>query len=159
MAFKVSNLEPLIGFLRVQIGDLTSTPTYTDETLHNILRYAVMALQPRWSDKYVVDVDGVVYRGPVVFQFSSPPVIQTKDYRPIVLMASILIKTGNKNVNSGTTASWKDDEVSYSNIEAAKQRDSTLNDDIKELENLLPSKKLARPLYGRLYGWTADWDK
>jgi len=159
MAFKTSNLEELISPLRFQIGDTDATPTYSDETLHNILRNAVSALMRRWSDRYFVDVEGVVHRNTnETFEWSSPPVIQYKDIRAIVLQASIVIKSGKKFSESGNVANWRDEEISYSNIEGARQRSSTLNDDIAELENLLPSKKLARPLYGRQYGWNKDYE-
>lgn len=158
MAFKASNLEELILILRFQIGDTDATPTYSDETLHIILRNAVSALMRRWSDRYFVDVEGVIHRNTSeTFEWSSPPVIQHKDRRAIVLQASIVIKGGKKFSESGNVASWKDEEISYSNIEGAKQRSSTLTDDIAELESLLPSKRLARPRYGRQYGWARDW--
>lgn len=159
MAYKTSNLEELIAPLRIQLGDLTATPTYSDETLHLVLRNAVEALMWRWYDKYYLTTEGVVARNPnITWEWSSPPVIQHKDRRPIVLQASIMIKTGAKFSESGNVASWRDDEISYSNIEAARQRSSTLDDDIKELEGLLPAKRLARPQSGRLGGWQKDWE-
>lgn len=159
MGFKTSNLEELIFPLRIQIGDTSAIPTYDDEFLHGVLRVAVAALMRRWDDRYYVDNDGVVHRDTnTTFDWSSPPVIQHKDRRPIVLQASIMMKSGTKFSTSGDVASWRDEEISYSNIESARQRSSTLQDDINELENLLPGKKLARPLYGRLYGETKDWE-
>ncbi len=154
-----SNLEELIVPLRIQLGDITTPPTYTDDLLHVILREAVEALMYRWHDRYYVTVEGVVTRSTLVaFDFSSPPVIQGKDKRPIVLQASVMIKTGAKFTNSGSAVNWRDEEISYSNIESAKQRSSTLNDDIKELESLLPAKRLARPQSGRMPGWNRDWE-
>jgi hypothetical protein len=159
MTFKTSNLEELILPLRIQIGDNIAVPVLSDETLHAILRMAVADLMRRWSDKYYLDNDGVVHRNPnITFDWSSPPVVQHKDRRPIVLQASIAIKSGAKFANSGNAVSWRDEEISYSSIEAARQRSSTLADDIAELENLLPGKKLAQPLYGRLYGHAKDWE-
>lgn len=159
MVFKRSNLEELILPLRVQIGDTDLTPTYSDEHLHMVLREAVASLMYRWSDKYYVDNEGVVNRNPdMTFDWSSPPVVQHKDRRAIVLQSSIMIKSGKKFSESGDAVSWRDEEISYSSIEAARQRSSTLDDDITELENLLPGKKLARPLYGRLYGHIKDWE-
>lgn len=160
MVFKTSNLEELILPLRVQIGDTDPVPTYSDEFLHIVLRESVAALMRRWHDQYYVDNNGIVLRNPEAgtFAFSSPPVIQHKDRRPIVLQASIMIKSGVKFSESGNVASWRDEEISYSNIEAAKQRSSTLDDDVRELEVLLPGKKLARLLYGRLHGWNKEWE-
>ena len=162
MAFKTSNLEELILPLRVQIGDLDAIPTYDDERLHGILRVAVSALMRRWNDRYYVDNDGVVNRNPnITFEWSSPPVIQHKDRRAIVLQSSIMIKGGVKFSNSGDTVSWRDEEISFSNLESARQKDSSLADDITELDALLPKQKLAQPLYGKLYGWnveTREWE-
>lgn len=159
MTFKTSNLEELILPLRIQIGDNVAVPTYSDETLHAILRSAVADLMMRWEDKYYLDNDGVVHRNPgLTFDWSSPPVIQHKDRRPIILQASISIKSGVKFSESGDVVSWRDEEISYSNLESARQRSSTLEDDITELERLLPGKKLARPIYGRVYGWNKDWE-
>jgi len=157
MAFKTSNLEELIIPLRVQIGDNDPTPTFSDEYLHMVLREAVAALMRRWDDMYYVDNEGVVHRNPnVTFDWSSPPVIQHRDRRPIVLQASVMIKSGKKFSESGDVASWRDEEIAYSNIESARQRSSTLEDDVRELDMLLPGKKLARPKYGRLYGWDTN---
>lgn len=158
MSFKTSNLEELIGALRVQIGDIDPSPAYSDEYLHRILGYAVNALMNRWSKKYYLDNDGVVHRNlSNIFDFSSPPVIQRQDERAIVLQSSIMIKSGTKFSDSGDAVSWRDDEIRFSNIEAARQKSSALADDIAELNAMLPTNKLARPVYGRSYGWTKDW--
>ena len=154
---KVSNLEYLVDFLRVHIGDTGGSPTYSDETLHNTLRYAVMSLAARWHSKYYLTSDGVVIRNPTeIFDFSSPPVIQVPDTRPIILMASIIIKGGNKNSQAGNTISFRDDEISYSNLEASRQTSSSLQDDINELNNLF-GKKLARAFYDSLVGWPQQY--
>ncbi len=158
MTFKASNLEELILPLRIQIGDTSATPTYSDETLHLTLKSSVSALMRRWNDKYYIDSDGVAHRNPYeTFAFSSPPVIQYRDHRPIILQASIMIKGGMKYSESGNAVNWKDEEISYSNVEAARQRSSTLQDDVTELNALLPVK-LAGVSYGRLYGWKHEWE-
>ena len=159
MTYKASNLEDLIFPLRMQIGDTEKPYSLSDSYLHGVLLEGIYALMSRWNDKYYATNDGVVLRNPNTdFEWSSPPEIQQKDRRPIVLQASILIKSGVKFSESGSVASWKDEEISYSNIESAKQRSSTLEDDMKELEAILPSKKLARPKYGRLFGWKENYD-
>jgi len=161
MAFKASNLEELITPLRIQIGDTTSDPTYSDEVLHEVLRQSVAALMTRWNDRYYVDNEGIVNRSPAeTFTWSSPPVIQHKDRRAVVLQASIMIKSGKSFVNSGNVQSWRDEEITYSNTEGARQLESTLLRDISELDTLLPpaSKRLARPLMDRLFGEVHDWD-
>jgi len=160
MTFKTSNLEELILPLRVQIGDLGGEPTYSDETLHEILKVAVNGLMRRWNSRYYIDNNGIVQRNTTVtFEFSSPPIIQRADHRAIVLMASIMIKGGTKFTESGQTLSWRDDEVAYSNIEGARQRSTSLEDDITELNSILPLplKKLAKALYGDLPGWKPEY--
>ena len=162
MAFKVSNLEELILPLRIQIGDIGGTPTYSDETLHEILRVAVNGLMRRWNSRYYVDNDGIVQRSTATtFEFSSPPVIQRGDHRAIVLMAAIMIKGGKKFSTSGQAASWRDDEVSYSNIEGSRQLSTSLEADITELNSILPLplKRLAKALYGSLPGWTQEFNQ
>ena len=161
MAYVTSNLEELITPFRIQIGDTTSDPTYSDEVLHEVLRQAISALMTRWNDRYFVDNEGVVNRNTTeLFSWSSPPVIQHRDRRAIVLMASIMIKSGKKFSESGNAHSWRDEEISYSNIESARQLNSTLAEDKAELDSIVPpaSKKLARPLMDRLYGELPDWE-
>ena len=157
--YKISNLEELITPLRIQIGDLTSDPTYSDETLHEILRQSVAALMTRWNDRYYVTNEGVIERNTnEAFDWSSPPVIQHKDRRAIVLMASIMIKSGKKFAESGNIQNWRDEEISYSNVESARQLSSTAQEDRTELEAILPAgKRLARPLMDRLYGEPRPW--
>lgn len=151
-----SNLEELITPLRIQIGDtVKASEVYEDDILHEILRHAVNALMPRWSNKYYIDNDGVATRNDLwTYKFSSPPEVQRSDHRVIVLQASIMIKSGTQFSSSGDAVSWRDEEFSYSNIESAKQKSSALKNDVDELEGLLPKKKLAQPVYGRLHGYT-----
>lgn len=159
MAFEKSNLETLVLPLRVQIGDTGGTPSLSDEYLHMVLIESVAALMARWNDKYYVTNAGVVLRNANygTFDWSSPPEIQHKDRRPIVLQASVLIKSGSKFSQSGDVVSWRDEEISYSNIESARQRSSTLEDDTRELNMIFP-RRLARPLYGRLYGQKQEYN-
>lgn len=159
MTYKKSNLEELIDPLRIHLGDTGITPTYSDEFLHRTLRNSVNTLMSRWNSKYYIDNEGVAIRNTdnCYFSFSSPPVIQREDERPIVLQASIFIKSGKKFTESGNAVSWRDEEISYSAIEAGKQRSSSWQDDVNELNTILPVK-LARAKMGRLYGYRADWN-
>lgn len=159
MGFKSSNLEILIDALRLQIGDTGVTMTYSDESLHSTLKYAVNALMRRWQNRYYLDSENVVQRNTIncYFDFASPPVIQRQDERAIVLMGAIIIKGGKKFSTASDVVSWKDDEVAYSNIESSRQTASSLSDDIKELELLLPSKRLARSISGRLEGYAREY--
>lgn len=163
MSFKRSNLEELVFPLRIQIGDIGAIATFSDERLHDFLRMSVADLMRRWNDKYYIDNDGVVHRNPnITFEWSNPPEIQHKDRRPIVLQASVMIKGGLRFSGSGSTVTWRDEEISFSNVEAARQMGSSLQDDIAELNALLPKQKLAYPVYGDLPGWDIsprEWDQ
>lgn len=153
----------LIAPLRRHLGDITSPYTYEDSVLSGYLLDAVKALGGRWDHKYYVTTIGGVSdlvvrtNEPDRFDFSEPPVIQYQDERPVILQASIIVKSSNKFSSSGSAVNWRDEEISYSNIESARQRSSALADDIAELNSLLV-KKLARPKYGRLYGWNKEWE-
>jgi len=160
---ETTTLAYLIPQLRRHISDYDTPYTYTDATLSGFLFDAVKALGNRWHNKYrVATVDGVedlIIRSgdEEIFEFSEPPVIQYQDERALVLQASIILKSSTKWNESGNAVTWRDEEISYSNVQSARQRSSTLQDDIDELNALFPIK-LAKPKYGRLYGWKHEWD-
>jgi len=161
---ETTTLAYLLPQLRRQLSDYTVPYTFDDTLLSGLLLDSVKALGRRWSNRYrIATVDSVadlVVRSDdsSLFEFSEPPVIQSQDERAIVLQASIMVKSSKKWSESGSAMSWRDEEISYSNIESARQRSSTLQDDISELNAMFPVK-LARTRMGRLYGWTQDWDK
>jgi hypothetical protein len=70
-------------------------------------------------------------------------------------MASILIKTGELENLSWNLGAWRDAEISYSNIEAGRRKDSSLVRDWKELTSILkpPQKRLASPGKSHLPGY------
>jgi hypothetical protein len=160
---ETTTLAYLIPQLRRQLSDYTEPYDYTDVVLSGFLLDSIKALGSRWNNKYrVATVDSVpdlVVRSDneYLFEFSEPPVIQYQDERAVVLQASILIKSSTKWSESGSAVSWRDEEISYSNLESARQRSSTLQDDIDELDKLFPIK-LAKAKYGRLKGWEKDWE-
>jgi hypothetical protein len=157
----VTNATVLIDPLRRHLGDVTAPYTYSDVVLSGYILDGIKAVGSRWANKYYVatynSVPNQILRTPEDdrFDFSSPPVIQYLDERIIVLQASIIIKSSKKFNESSNAVSWRDEEISFSSIEAARQRSLALADDIAELDKLLPIR-LARPGYGRLYGWGAE---
>jgi len=159
---ETTTLAYLIPQFRRHLSDYTSPYTYDDATLSGFLFDSIKALGHRWNNKYyvatVAGVSDLIVRNENfnLFDFSEPPVIQTQDERAIILQASVIIKSSTKWSESGSAVNWRDDEISYSNVQSARQRSSTLEDDIKELNELFPVK-LAQSKYGRLYGWTRDW--
>lgn len=142
------NLDYLIPVLRLHLGDTDpATYRYVDEWLRVALVSSVKALARWWGDKYLVDpVTYDVSRNSnyLDFQFDEPNVIQDRDERPVILMASILVKGGQLESNSWGVGSWKDAEIAVSNIEGSRSKQFGLGLDWDELQYYLkpPSKQL-----------------
>lgn len=152
-----TNLSQYIERLRLHLGDTDSTSyRYMDSWLETSLVASVEALMPRWNYKYIFDGNDVK-RNPnsSQFIFQSPPIIERGDVRPIILMASIIIKEGSLESSSWNFGSWRDAEISYSNIEGSRAKDASLRRDIDELNSILPerTKRLAQPKKGHLPGY------
>lgn len=146
-----TDLNYLIPRLRLKLGDLTpSSYKYLDEWLHAALIASVDALQRWWADKYQIDSDDRVY-----------PNIERRDIQPIILMASIILKSGSLENFSWNVGSWRDAEISYSNIEGGSRKSESLQRDWDELMQLLPppSKKLAGAIKGHLPGYIGNLDE
>lgn len=146
-----TNIDYLIEPLRLHLGDIDAANyRYTDEWLRTALVTAVIALQRWWSGKYLIDALYNCYRNPayLYFEQSEPPVIQQKDERPIVLMASILVKSGSLEANSWNVGSWRDAEIAVSNIETSRSKEFSLKLDWDELKDYIlpPRKRLFRPI-------------
>ncbi len=141
-------LDYLIPQLRDHLGDRASGQ-FTTDFLRQSLLNAFKALIPRWRYKYVIDANDVISRSQEQiedFVFAEPPIIQKFDERPIILQAAIVIKRGILQFNALSLGSWRDDEISYSNIAGGDALLKSINADEKELEELLParSRKLAK---------------
>lgn len=155
---QTTNLDYLLDFLRLQIGDIDSTAyRYLDEWLRTAL---VMAIKTsgRWlNNKYLLDTDYNVYRNSdgTLFEFDSPPIIEDRDERVIILLASIITKQGSLESNAWSVGSWKDAEISYSNIESGKELVSSIERDWNELKDIvkIPTKRLAKIIKGSLPGF------
>jgi hypothetical protein len=155
----VTNLDYLIDYVRIQIGDMTEPYRYTEAMLRTTIVTAVRALQRWWNNKYLLDASYNIYRNPyITFLFPEPPIIQDMDQRPIELMSSIIVKKGSLENVSYNMGSWRDAEVSYSNIEGGRIKTASLKDDIDELKLLLtpPSKRLAWTIKGSLPGYKGN---
>jgi hypothetical protein len=158
-----TNLDYLIDFVRVQVGDLTPPYRYTDDMLRTTLVAAVQDLQRWWNNRYMLDSSYNVYRNPnMEFLVPEPPIIQDADIKPIKLMASIIIKSGTLENMSYSFGSWRDAEVSYSNIEGGRQKDTSLQRDWDELYAIMlpPTKRLAGAIKGSLPGYLRNsWER
>lgn len=151
MAITVStDLDYLLDSLRLHLGDIDSTAyRYADDWLKTALVMSLKALQRWWNFRYTIDeADYSVDRNPnTTFPWPSPPEIQHADERPIVLMASIIIKEGSLQNNSWNVGSWRDAEIAYSNIQGSRNQEASLLGDWEELKSILtpPDKRLAQP--------------
>lgn len=146
-----TNLDYLIDTLRFQLGDITpATYRYLDAWLRTALVTAVKGLQRWWGAKYLIDdTTYYVYRNTEkTFDFDEPPVIQDSDERPLILMASILVKSGQLEANSWNVGSWRDAEVSVSNIEGGRLKSTSLGMDWEELKAYImpPTRRLSGAL-------------
>lgn len=142
-----TDLDYLIPSLRWKLGDIDSTSyRYLDEWLRVSLVSALKALQRWWGVKYEIDESTYIvtrYSGGA-FTFDEPPVIQQMDEMPIVIMAAILTKEGSLENSAWSVGSWRDAEISVSNIESGRIRETNLNRLWDELQwyVLPPTKRL-----------------
>ncbi len=142
-----TDLDYLIPELRARLGDTDPTAyRYLDEWLRVSLVSALKSLQRWWRIRYTIDETTYVvsrYEGST-FLMDEPPVIQQQDETPILIMASILTKSGVLQNTSWTVGSWRDAEIAVSNIESGKMKDSSLGRDWNELAMYIlpPTKRL-----------------
>jgi hypothetical protein len=159
-----TNIDYLIPYLRMHLGDLNpASYRYLDTWLRTALVAAVKELSRYWDSKYILDptidtvdptlVSGVfsgVLRNELFpyFEFEAPPLIQFKDEAIIILMASIIIKSGQLENLSWDLGNWRDAELSFSNIESSKSKDASLERDKLRLQELIkpPMKRLFNTL-------------
>lgn len=136
--YVATSLDYLIDDLRVHLGDVVEPYTYTMEYLRHVLVIACKTLMKKWRNRYTIDASYVVHRNPdAYFPETSPPVIERADERAFILQASIIVKGATLADSAWDVASWKDDEISYSNISGAKMAEGSLDRDREELEALL----------------------
>jgi hypothetical protein len=151
------NYDYLIDSLRLHLGDIDSSSyRYLDEWLRTALALSIKSLQKRWNYRYLLDDDYNVYRNTTInFLFPEPPIIEQGDEDPIILKASIILKSGTLENYSYNYGSWKDAEISYSNIESSRSKDNSLQRDIEMLDEILkpPQKRLAQTAKRSLPGY------
>jgi hypothetical protein len=157
------NVSYLLPYLRLKLGDTDPTAyRYLDTWLTLALVASISALSNWWGSKYIVDDTGTVTRNPAN-SFSvdeSEGTIQKSDEWPIIIMAGIVVKEGSLENNAWDIGSWRDSEISYSNIQSGVLKDSSLKRDWQELlyyvkppmRHLMGAKKsrIAREYIG---GW------
>jgi len=133
------DLDYLIQDLRFHMGDISELK-YNTDFLRQALIIGIKALMRKWRNKYLY-ASGVVSRNVgVAYEYAAPPVIQYSDERPIMLQAAIIIKSADLQDSGWDIASWRDDEIAYSNIAGSKALLDSLQRDIDELELWLRSR-------------------
>lgn len=158
-----SPVDYLIPQVRLYIGDLNPLAyRYLDNWLSTALVGAIKSLGKWWKNKYLVDINDLVSRNPtIVFSNEAPPIISFDDERVIIIMASIIVLEGSLENLSWSLGSWKDAEISYSNIENGRVKDSRIKRMWDELNSLLlpPTKRLANAKKGSLPGYIGNrWE-
>jgi hypothetical protein len=160
-----SNIEYLIPYLRLKIGDINpSTYRYANEWLLTSLILSVKTLQRYWDSKYIVSTTNVITRNGNYrrFTFDSPPVIETADEYIIILMAAIIVLEGSLENSAWDVSSWSDAEIRYTNIDSGKLLDTNLKRFTDELSSLIlpPTKRLAKTNKMSLPGYTLNnWEQ
>ena len=139
--YTATDLDYLIPVLRFTLGDY-DTRRYSTDTLRQALIFSLKSLISRLGTRYSIDTTGTVTRTRASFLYEddSPPLIQIKDEPPIVLQAAILIASGATQEASWQVASWRDDEIQVSNIQADKSRHAMLDKWIEMLDNFFKLK-------------------
>ena len=153
------DVDYLIPYVRVKIGDLDSANyRYLDVWLETSLVLSVKNLQRFWRDKYLIDTNNMVTRNPSYNYYifdESTGIIEAPDEYIIVLMTSLIILGGSLENSAWDAVSWRDNELSFSNLEGSRTRNSMLDRMLTELNSLItsPMKRLAQSLRGPLPGY------
>ncbi len=159
-AIPTDDLDFLVSDLRLLIRDQTAPYKFTDLTLRQALYAAVRTLGRRWRFRYMLAEDGTISRNTNLTTFleDEPPIIEFPDQEIILLQACIIMKSAEIYGSSWDVASWRDDEISYSNIQGAKTRDESIKRDIELLEKLL-KQRLHPGRVQSLPGFHLDYNK
>jgi hypothetical protein len=131
------NLLDLVPSLRRHLSNYIETDEI-DSELAAYIADGIEALQFRWDREYAVDLIPPL-------TYSVTPDIESKDKRPIILMASIIYKMGKVQL-----ANFSDGDFSYSTQQG---RQNPIQMDIEELARFLPIYRLARPSTAPLRGY------
>lgn len=161
---ETTNLDYLIPYVRLRLGDTNSDAyRYLTDWIQTALIASITTLGNWWNIKYLVNSSDEVYRNTYCnFTFSEPPVVEPQDNQVIVLMATYIILEGSLENSAWDFVSWRDAEISFSNLESSRARSNTLARLWAELTSTMkvPTKKLARTMKGSLPGYlNNDYEK
>ena len=116
----------------------------------------------RWLNyKYLLDSNYNVYRNPhgyFIFPEGTYGVVEPADNQLIVLMAVYVLLEGSLENSAYDYVSWKDAEITFSNLESSRARGNILRSVWEEINTLMkpPVKRLARTKKGSLPGSLPD---
>lgn len=154
-----TNLDYLIDFVRLRVGDMDSSAyRYTEEWIRTSLVSSV-ELMGRWLNyKYLLDSNYNIYRNPhgyFIFPEATYGIVEPADNQLIVLMAAYIMLEGSLENSAWDYVSWKDAEITFSNLESSRARGNILKAIWEELNSLMkpPVKRLARAKKGDLPGY------
>jgi hypothetical protein len=111
-----------------------------DEWLVLSLIASVRSLERYWDNKYLITDGGVVSRNDKYDYFTEEDtegIIQSMDEIIIILKASLIVLQGSLENNAWNLGSWRDAEISYSNIASGSTRESTVKRLQSELDMYL----------------------
>lgn len=132
------NLLDLVPAFKRHLGRYQRSSD-TDSTLAAYLADGIEALAWRWDRDYEIEVTHPS-------TYNVEPLVETKDKRPIVLMAAIIYK-----MSAVDLASFRDGDFAY---DPQQGRQNPIASDIAELDKLLPAgvhnlaSAIAAPLRG-----------
>jgi hypothetical protein len=146
----MTDVTYLIPLLRLKIGDINpASYRYLDEWLEIALNASIRSLERYWGSKYIISDAGVITRNSSYTDFEfgeSDGIIQKKDENIIVIKAAMIVLEGSLENSAWAIGSWKDAEISYSNIQSGNLRKETITSLKAELASLIksPMKRLSR---------------
>ncbi len=143
-----TTLDYLISDVRVKVGDFIEPYRYIDTWILSALNLAAKQFLRYSKSKYEVSPYNVISRNPAMTfatDETSEGTIERKDEPILIVLAAINMLEGSLENSAWSTASWKDAEISYSNIEGGRMRTSNLQRLQNELNDLIlaPTKRLA----------------
>jgi len=139
------NIDYLIPYVRMKIGDMNGE-RYEDDWIRTALILAIKESQRYLNNKYLIDSDNSVYRNPIYYAEDPYDIIDARDEPIIVLLAAIIILEGSLENSAWNAMSWRDNEISFSNLEQFRTRSEILRTLIDELHSLVlpPVKRLGK---------------
>jgi len=158
------SIDYLIPYVRVEIGDTTpASYRYLDEWIVAALTLSVKKAQRYWRSKYLITDKGYVTRSTLISfdTVESVGVIEDRDEPILVLLAAIAILEGGLENHAWDVASWKDAEISYSNIAGGQIRNDNLKRLKVQLDDMIkaPTKRLAWTQGSPLPGFMNEFER